>query len=190
MTIPNLLTLIRIFLTPVLVWLLLDGRFSTAFFVFFVAGMTDALDGLLARLLNQKSRFGAYIDPLADKILLMTSFFILGYIGKIPLWLVIIVVSRDIMILLGLFTLVFYQVKVEIRPVVSSKLTTFFQLLTVFLWLFRLGYSLVVLPDWFYMFLYLTTAAFSIFSGGRYLQIGIAALGGHRTRNTDPRGFS
>ena len=180
MTIPNLLTLARIFLTPVLVWLLLDGRFNAAFVVFFVAGMTDALDGLLARLFNQKSRFGAYIDPLADKILLVTSFVILGYIGMVPLWLVIIAVSRDIMILLGLFTLVFYQIKVEIQPVVSSKLTTFFQLLTVFL---RLGSSLVALPDWFYMGLYLMTAAFSIFSGGRYLHIGISALGIHRTRN-------
>jgi len=186
MTIPNLLTLLRIFLTPVLVWLLLEGRFGTAFFVFFVAGMTDALDGLLARLLNQKSRFGAYIDPLADKILLMTSFVILGYIGMIPRWLVIIVISRDMMILLGLFTLVFYQVKVEIKPVVSSKLTTFFQLLTVFL---MLGSRLVQLPGWVqwcFLCLYLTTGAFSLYSGGRYLQIGIAALGGHRTRNTDP----
>jgi cardiolipin synthase len=182
MTIPNLLTLGRIFLTPVLVWLLLDGRYNTALAVFSVAGLTDALDGLIARLFNQKSRFGAYIDPLADKILLVTSFVILGYIGMIPLWLVIIAVSRDIMILLGLFTLVFYQIKVEINPVVSSKLTTLCQLLTVFL---RLGSSLVTLPDWSYMGLYLITAAFSIFSGARYLYIGISALEIHRTRNTD-----
>lgn len=185
MTIPNLLTLGRIFLTPILVWLLLDARFGTAFAVFFIAGMTDALDGLLARLLNQKSRFGAYIDPLADKILLMTSFVILGYLGMIPLWLVIIVISRDIMILLGLFTLVFYQIKVEIKPVLSSKLTTFFQLLTVFL---VLGSMLIGLPpwvQWVYLGLFLTTGAFSIFSGARYLHIGISALEVHRTRNTD-----
>jgi cardiolipin synthase (CMP-forming) len=185
MTIPNLLTLGRIFLTPVLVWLLLDGRFKLACAVFFVAGITDALDGLLARLLNQKSRFGAYIDPLADKILLMTSFFILGYIKLIPLWLVIVVISRDIMILLGLFTLVFYQVKVEINPVISSKLTTLFQLLTVFL---MLGSKTIELPEWgqwVFMLLFVTTAGFSIFSGGRYLHIGITALELHRTRNTD-----
>jgi cardiolipin synthase (CMP-forming) len=182
MTIPNLLTLGRIFLTPVLVWLLLDRRFNTAFVVFFVAGMTDALDGLLARIFNQKSRFGAYLDPLADKILLVTSFVILGFIGMIPRWLVIIAVSRDIMILLGFFTLVFYQVKVEIKPVVSSKLTTFFQLLTVFV---ILGSSLVALPDWVYMGLFLTTGAFSVFSGGHYLYIGISTLEVHRARNTD-----
>ena len=103
MTIPNVLTLVRIFLTPVLVWFLLDGRLTSALIVFFIAGMTDALDGLIARVFHQQSRFGAYIDPLADKILLVTSFVILGYIGLVPTWLAIIAVSRDLMILTGTF---------------------------------------------------------------------------------------
>ncbi len=181
MTIPNFLTLGRIFLTPVLVWFLLDNRLNAALVVFFIAGITDALDGLVARLFNQKSRFGAYIDPLADKILLVTSFVLLGYIGLIPSWLVIIAVSRDLMILLGFFTLVFHQIKVEINPLLSSKLTTFFQLLTVFV---MLASSLVTLASWMYTILYIVTACFSVFSGGRYLYVGMCLLGRQRSRNS------
>ena len=180
MTIPNVLTLVRIFLTPVLVWFLLDGRLTSALIVFFIAGMTDALDGLIARVFNQQSRFGAYIDPLADKILLVTSFVILGYIGLVPTWLAIIAVSRDIMILLGLFTLMFHQVKVEIRPFVSSKLTTLFQLITIFT---MLGSSLLPLPSWVYMILFLVTAGFCVFSGASYLHAGLGLLGQRRTRD-------
>jgi cardiolipin synthase len=180
MTIPNLLTLARIFLTPVLVWFLLDGKLTPALIVFFIAGVTDALDGLIARVFNQQSRFGAYIDPLADKILLVTSFVILGYIGLVPKWLVIIAVSRDFMILIGLFTLMFHQVKVEIKPFASSKLTTLFQLITIFT---MLGSALLPLPSWAYMLLFFVTAGFCVFSGASYLYAGLGLLGQHRTRN-------
>ncbi len=180
MTIPNLLTFGRILLTPVLAWFLLRRWTTAAFFVFFVAGMTDAFDGLLARSLNQKSRLGAYIDPLADKLLLVTSFLLLWNIGEIPLWLVLITVGRDLMILSGFFVLVFYQVRFEIKPLISSKLTTLFQLGTVFT---ILGKHVVTLPEWMYSALFITTAGFSIFSGGQYLLNGLSLLGRHRSGN-------
>ncbi|MHC1728292.1 MAG: CDP-alcohol phosphatidyltransferase family protein [Syntrophobacteraceae bacterium] len=180
MTIPNLLTIGRICLTPVLVWLLLKNRLNEALVVFFIAGISDGLDGLLARVLNQKSRFGAYLDPLADKILLVTSFMLLGYTERIPSWLVIIVVSRDVMILLGLFTLFFHQIKFEMKPLVSSKLTTFFQLFTVFVLLAR---DIAALPSLAYLFIFLITAGFSIFSGGHYLIKGLVLLDQYRSRN-------
>lgn len=182
MTIPNLLTLGRILLTPVLAWLLLENKLRAALVVFFVAGATDALDGFIARVFNQKSRFGAFIDPLADKFLLVTSFVILAYIGLIPFWLTAIAIGRDAMILCGVLILVLCRVKVEIRPLVSSKLTTFFQLLAI---LAMLGSWLVALPGWAYTGLFAVTAAVSVFSGVQYLRLGIFLLGQGRSQGAD-----
>jgi cardiolipin synthase len=173
MTIPNLLTLARIFLTPVLAWLLLMKWLTAAFFVFFIAGLTDALDGLLARVLDQKSRLGSYIDPFADKLLIVTSFLLLWKIGEIPLWLVVITVGRDILILCGFFFLFFCQVRFEIKPLASSKLTTLFELGTVFA---VLGKSVLELPAWMYSALFFITAGFSMLSGGQYLFRGVSLL--------------
>ena len=146
---------------------------TAAFLVFCIAGLTDALDGLLARGLNQKSRLGSYIDPLADKLLLVTSFLLLWNIGEIPFWLVIITVGRDLLILCGFFVLVFCRVRFEIKPLVSSKLTTLFQLGTVFT---LLGKSILELPGWMYTALFVTTAGFSILSGGQYVLNGLSLL--------------
>ena len=181
MTIPNLLTLTRIFLTALLAWLLLRQSMTAAFIVFFIAGLTDALDGLLARVLDQKSRLGSYIDPVADKLLLVTAFLLLWKIGEIPLWLVLIVVGRDLLILCGFFVLYFSRVQFEIKPLVSSKLTTMFQLGTVFT---LLGRSFLELSGWIYSVLFVTTAGFSILSGGQYLLNGLSMLKRHRSGNT------
>jgi cardiolipin synthase len=181
MTIPNLLTLARICLTPLLALLLLRNHMTAAFSVFCIAGLTDAFDGLLARGLNQKSRLGSYIDPLADKLLLVTSFLLLWHIGAIPLWLVIITVGRDLLILCGFFVLVFCRVPFEIKPLVSSKLTTLFQLGTVFT---LLGKSILELPGWMYTALFVTTAGFSILSGGHYVLNGLSLLERGRPGNT------
>ena len=177
MTIPNLLTLARILLTPLLAWLLLSGWMRTAFFVFFTAGMTDALDGLIARMLGQKSRLGSFIDPLADKLLLVTSFITLWKIGQAPLWLVLIAVGRDIVILSGFSVLFVCRVRFEIKPLASSKLTTLFELGTVFA---LLGRSILELAGWIYSALFFTTAGFSILSGGQYLFMGVRLLKDNR----------
>ncbi|MDR3568214.1 MAG: CDP-alcohol phosphatidyltransferase family protein [Syntrophobacteraceae bacterium] len=174
MNIPNILTLARIFLTPLLVWLLLGDHVAWGFCVFVCAGFTDALDGLLARVLNQKSRLGSYLDPLADKLLLVTCFLILWRVPvqgiSIPLWLVCITVGRDILILSGFSLLLLYKVRFEIRPLVSSKLTTLFQLLTIFT---VLGRSLFALPRWTYPMLFIITAVFSVVSGWQYVSMGM-----------------
>jgi len=181
MTIPNLLTLARICLTALMAWLLLRQSMTAAFIVFFIAGLTDALDGLLARVLDQKSRLGSYIDPVADKLLLVTAFFLLWKIGEIPLWLLLIIVGRDLLILCGFFVLYFSRVQFEIKPLVSSKLTTMFQLGTVFT---LLGRSFLELSGWIYSILFVTTAGFSILSGGQYLLNGLSMLKRHRSGNT------
>jgi cardiolipin synthase len=173
MTIPNLLTIARIFLTPLLAWLLLRECMRSAFLVFLLAGLTDALDGLLARFLDQRSRLGSYIDPLADKLLLVTSFLLLWKLGEIPFWLLVITVGRDIMILCGFLVLLSCGVRIEIKPLVSSKLTTLFELGTVFT---LLGRSILELSGWIYSALFVTTAGFSILSGGQYLSNGVSLL--------------
>ncbi len=183
MTIPNLLTLARIFLTPLLALFLLRKSMTPAFLVFCAAGLTDALDGLLARCLNQRSRLGSYIDPLADKFLLVTSFILLWNIGELPLWLLIITVGRDLLILLGFFILFFQGVRFEIKPLVSSKLTTLFQLGTVFV---LLGKPILELHSWMYTTLFVITAGFSIFSWGHYLLNALSLLELRRAGDTAP----
>ena len=185
MTIPNLLTIARIFLTLFLPRLHASEWMMAAFFVFFIAGLTDALDGLIARVLGQKSRLGSFIDPLADKLLLVTSFVMLWKIGQIPFWLVLITTGRDIFILGGFFVLLLCHVTFEINPLVSSKLTTLFELGTVFA---LLGRTILELPGWIYSALFLITAGLAIFSGGRYLSYGRVASQEQPTRGRGGHG--
>jgi cardiolipin synthase len=180
MTVPNLLTLTRILLTPLLVWLLLNRNLNYALAVFLIAGLTDGLDGLIARVFNQKSKLGAYLDPLADKLLLVSSFILLGRLHLAPSWLVIIAVSRDAIILLGLLMLMFHQIPVEIRPAVVSKATTLAQLITV---LAALGSDLFPLPSWNYLVLFVITAALSVVSGFHYIRVGISIYEENRARS-------
>jgi cardiolipin synthase (CMP-forming) len=180
MTIPNLLTLIRILLTPVMIWLLLDSRLNYALVVFFIAGLTDGLDGLIARLFHQKTKLGAYLDPLADKLLLVSSFILLGHLRLVPVWLSLVVVSRDVIILLGLVTLMFHNVSVEIKPSMLSKLTTLVQLFTVLVVLSSTYHSFAL---WIYTALFLLAAAVSIASGLQYVIKGLRLFDSRRANS-------
>ena len=173
MNIPNFLTLARVLLIPLLVIFLLEGKTSYAFWVFIVAGVTDALDGFLARALKQKTELGAFIDPIADKLLLITSFITLAVLDLLPNWICVLVVSRDVLILGGIGILMHYKRTVPIQPLLTSKVTTFLQLVTV---VFVLGQEYLT----GYLFLnepiiYLT-AIFTIISGGHYLVIGFRLI--------------
>ncbi len=169
MNVPNILTLSRILMTPLLMWFLLTRRMNQALVVFFIAGMTDGLDGLIARLFHQKSRMGAILDPLADKFLLVSSFLILGYTGAIPLWLVITVVSRDALILTGMASLYLFRFQVEIQPSSLGKMTTLAQLLAVLL---AMSSSLVDIFPWNYL-VFAITAILSVASGVDYVKKGV-----------------
>ena len=133
MTVPNLISIIRIILTPIFIIYLINGEFLPALVVFILAGVSDAADGLIARLFNQKSELGVYLDPLADKILLVAAFIALSVIQLIPPWLTVIVISRDILILLGVLILFLNKTDFNIRPSIFSKVTTCLQLGSVFL---------------------------------------------------------
>ena len=173
MTIPNLLTIVRILLTPLLVILLLDERLSEALFVFVVAGVTDGLDGLIARLYKQKSRLGAFLDPLADKLLLATTYVLLAFLNLIPSWLTVIVLSRDLLIIVGVFVLFMQELPFEIRPTLISKLTTCAQIATAIV---TMASALAVPHPLLKKTLFQITAALTIVSWGQYLTRGVRIM--------------
>jgi cardiolipin synthase len=171
-TIPNLLTVTRIMLTPGFVMAFVDQRFDLAWVLFAIAGLTDALDGTLARLLKQRSTFGAMLDPLADKILLVTSFLCLALQDWIPRWLAVLVVSRDVFIVGGLVLLNYSGVDVRrgIRPVLVSKCATLAQIsLVLFV---MVEHSFGVFHPVVRLWLVSLVALLTILSGAYYLLIG------------------
>jgi cardiolipin synthase (CMP-forming) len=128
---PNLLTLLRLFIIPFLVIEILDGEYRVAFALFLLAGLSDALDGLLARWLSQQTKLGLYLDPIADKLLLSTLFLVLTHVGLIPRYVTVLVFSRDLGILL-ISTLLFATNTLrDFRPSLFGKLNTLVQIVAL-----------------------------------------------------------
>ncbi|MBV9457496.1 MAG: CDP-alcohol phosphatidyltransferase family protein, partial [Bradyrhizobium sp.] len=123
-SIPNIITLGRILLVPIIIWAIASDQMALAFAVFVVAGVSDAVDGFLAKRFNMTSELGALLDPLADKALLVSIFIALGIWGAIPRWIVILVVSRDIMIVGAIILSWVVDRPVKIRLFLNSKVTT------------------------------------------------------------------
>jgi len=169
MNIPNSLTILRILLIPCYVGLLVYGKFDQALIVLLVAGLTDALDGAIARMKNQYTRLGAVLDPLADKMLLISGFVTLSMIHLVPSWVTILVVSRDVILMLGTAVAHFTDSRVDITPTFLGKGTTFLQLsyvvMVIFLTSRRIDLA-VMLPLLFGMI------AFTLLSGLHYLYRG------------------
>jgi cardiolipin synthase len=171
MNIPNFLTLLRIVLVPIVVIFLIQGQFLNATLAFITAALTDALDGFLARTLGQQTALGAYMDPIADKALLASSFVTLSVLHIIPGWLTVIVISRDIIILLGILVLSMMSIPVKIRPTAVSKMTTAVQLTTILVVLSDRCFPGYIHQTWL-MALYGITAFFTITSGLNYMMKG------------------
>ncbi len=132
LNLPNFLTLLRILAIPVFLILLTDEEVGWALAVFVMAGITDSLDGAIARLTNSRTTLGAYMDPLADKMLILSAFVVLAAMAAVPRWLTVVVISRDVVILLGYLSLfLLTQQLMEIRPSAISKAATFLHLLTL-----------------------------------------------------------
>ena len=138
--IPNLITLGRILLVPIVVWAIASNQMEIAFAVFVVAGISDAVDGFLAKRFHLQSELGALLDPLADKALLVSIFITLGVWGAIPRWIVILVVSRDIMIVGAVIVSWLFDRPVAMRPSMVSKLNTVAQVAFAALVLAALGF--------------------------------------------------
>ncbi len=173
LTIPNLITLVRILLTPAFVIAFIDQRIVMAWVLFAVAGLTDALDGFLAKVLKQRTRLGAILDPLADKALLVTAYACLAIKDWVPSWLAIMVISRDVIIVGGLAVLELMDVDMRgrINPTRVSKLTTLAQIGLIFFVMLEKSF------DWnrpdIQILLCVITALLTLASGLHYLFIGI-----------------
>ncbi|MET0606578.1 MAG: CDP-alcohol phosphatidyltransferase family protein [Beijerinckiaceae bacterium] len=121
---PNFITLGRIILVPVIIAMIVANRWSWAFALFVIAGLSDAVDGFIAKRFNMTTELGAFIDPLADKALLVSLYVTLAVVGAIPAWLTILVVSRDVIILGAVIVAWILDRPLEIRPLLVSKLNT------------------------------------------------------------------
>ena len=139
---PNLITVGRAILVPFIFWLLISGRTQAAFYFFLIAGVSDALDGFLAKRFGWQTELGAYLDPLADKLLIVSVFIALGVRGELPSWLVTAVVARDILIIAAVVVSWLLARPVRIRPLIVSKANTAAQIVLAALVLADSGFDL------------------------------------------------
>jgi cardiolipin synthase len=172
-SIPNILTVARIVMTPLFIILLIKNLYGLALVLFSLAAITDGLDGFIARYYNQRTVMGAYLDPIADKFLLATSFIALAILEIIPAWLTVIVISRDILILAGIAIFTINDIKVNIKPSIVSKCTTAVQLATIFIVLLGYYFPVVSIAE---QAAYWTAAGLTILSGLHYIIAGISIL--------------
>lgn len=172
---PNLLTMLRILMIPLFVYLLVYDFTVWALGVFVVAGLTDALDGAVARMSGQQTELGKYLDPIADKLLITTAFVALAMLALIPYWMLIIVISRDVILLLGTVVMHVTQGGFDIAPSMLGKVTTAAQLLLIVMVLSALvGMNTEPYMDgamWM-------VAAVTVTSGLHYLFRGVRRLNG------------
>ena len=183
---PNSLTVLRILLVPVFVGLLLYGHFDLALITLLIAALTDVLDGMVARLTDQRTRLGEYLDPLADKLLLMSAIITLSVLDFIPIWAVILVVSRDSILLAGTLVANLTETEIDISPTSLGKGTTFAQICYVIaIMLHVTGQVSISLVEPFLWAMVLLTIA----SGVHYLWRGIQYLNGTH-KNSDSEGTS
>jgi cardiolipin synthase len=172
--IPNFITLGRIISVPVIFWLLLSGQNRIAFVVFLCAGISDAVDGYLAKRFNWSTELGSYLDPLADKLLIVSIFIALGVREELPLWLVIAVVSRDILIVAAVLLAWLLDQPVRIRPLAVSKANTLMQIALAATVLADIGFNLGL--ETVRLYLVWTTAALTLLSLAAYLRAWFAHM--------------
>ena len=125
---PNVITVLRLFLVPAIVWMIVADELLAAFIAFLLAGLSDAVDGFLARRFRWQTELGAYLDPVADKALLVSVYATLGFFGHLPAWLVILVISRDLLIIGAVMLSWLLGREVEVRPLRISKVNTTMQI--------------------------------------------------------------
>jgi cardiolipin synthase (CMP-forming) len=166
MNLPNLLSVFRLFVTVFFIIAINYGRHDIALLLFIIQALSDVLDGFLARIMKAKTYLGAFLDPLADKVMIVSSYIVLSIYNIIPFWVTYIVLIRDLIISTGFFILYKLSYKGKPTPIILSKITTLLQMCTVVyvLWPSDRIYS----KHFFYV-----TAALSVFSGFQYVLGGI-----------------
>lgn len=168
MTIPNIITIARLICVPVVIYAMLLGAIDIAFLLFLAAGISDGVDGFIARRYNMRSKLGAYIDPVADKLLLVSTFIMLGFIEALPLWLIITVVSRDVLIVSAVILSSLTRNPVEVKPIFVSKANTAMQVVLLVVVLAELSFDVTFGPlgD----ILIFIVAALTVLSAAAYLR--------------------
>jgi cardiolipin synthase len=175
LSIPNLITLARILLVPVVVWAIASNQMLFAFLLFAAAGVSDAVDGFLAKRFGMASELGAYLDPLADKVLIVSIYVSLGIVDALPRWLVILVVSRDLLIVGGVLFSWLLNKPVGVKPHMVSKVNTAAQLLLVGLVLAALGFGFDA--GWALTLTMIAIAALTLASVAVYLREWVRHMG-------------
>jgi cardiolipin synthase len=170
MNIPNTLTVFRFLLVPVFLAFLLNGLIMQALVTFILAGLTDALDGAIARMTDSMTELGAIMDPLADKALVLTALITLTAMGRLSVWLTLTVLVRDIVVISGSFVIYKRRYKVKVRPVIAGKLATFMLLSIIVLSLLGIYWGREFA---FTDYLAWVTAVLVIISGIQYVARGI-----------------
>jgi cardiolipin synthase len=181
LNLPNSLTAVRLVLTPLIVRWILEGRHELALAAFFVAGVTDFLDGLAARRLASKTPSGAYFDPIADKVLLSGVFLALAAAAIVPWWFVGLVFGRDLFILLGAGALLLATPVRKYPPSTLGKLSTLLQIATALAWMVRNAWP-SALHDGLAWAALIASAAATVASGADYALIGTRIWRNHRLR--------
>ncbi len=169
LNIPNVLTLARIILTPFIVFAILENQPVMALILMGIAGLTDMLDGAIARYFNQRSTVGAFMDPLADKLMLISTIVTLHMIDQIPLFLFLAVVFRDIIIMFGAIAYEMVTHQLEMQPSMTSKITTFFQITLVLTVLGEMAWQIPGEP--FQQITIWLTFAFTCISGVQFMVV-------------------
>ena len=171
----NRLTILRIILVPIFITAVLYHRLDIAFLIFVLATVTDALDGYIARMRKEKTRFGAMMDPIADKMLIGSAFISFSLVAglpaylKMPVYVPMIVISRDVIILMGAAIVYLLTGSIKVKPTIVGKMTTVFQMVTIIVVLLRFVYS-----SWVWNIMVILT----IVSGLDYIRIGSNQING------------
>lgn len=168
---PNLITLARLCAVPVTVYLIILDRLDWAFWLFVFAGISDAVDGFLAKQFRAHSAIGGYLDPLADKALLVSVYVTLGLLGDLPAWLVILVVFRDALIVLGIAVSHALGQPLQMKPLVVSKINTGLQIALAAIVLMLYGYKIEA--GWAVQALVVAVAVSTLISGAAYVVRGL-----------------
>ncbi|MFL5107833.1 MAG: CDP-alcohol phosphatidyltransferase family protein [Xanthobacteraceae bacterium] len=180
MNLPNLITIARILLVPVIVWAIGSGEMLFAFILFLVAGISDAVDGFLAKRFGMTSEFGSYLDPLADKALIVSIYVALGIVEALPRWLVILVVSRDIMIVAAVILSWLVDQPVVVKPLAVSKANTAAQIVLATLVLASLGLKIDF--GWLIAAFIAAVAVLTLASVGAYVREWVRHMGSTEAR--------
>ncbi|MEZ5923567.1 MAG: CDP-alcohol phosphatidyltransferase family protein [Hyphomicrobiaceae bacterium] len=184
MNAPNLISLARVLIVPFIISLIISGEFRLAFVLVLLAGLSDALDGYLARQFGWRTELGSYLDPVADKLLLVSMFLTLGFYGWMPASLVVLVVSRDVLIVIAVVIAHMLGRPMTMRPHFSGKLNTAAQVALAVATLADAGFDLGLAG--FRQLLVLVTAGLIVVSTGIYLQTWLRHLTGYGVVNDGP----